>query len=168
MSRPFGSAADLERRRMRAIEVINEGESPETLARTLRVNRSSVYRWLKLAEKKDGLIAKPHSGPAPRLSSVQLQELEALMLQGAQAHGWLNQLWTCARVRELIRRRFGVSLHHDHIGRIPRAAAELDTPKAAPPSARTGRKRHRALETKHLSNHCSVGPQPRRLFGFSR
>ncbi len=106
---------------MRAIEVINEGESPETLARTLRVNRSSVYRWLKLAEKKDGLIAKPHSGPAPRLSSVQLQELEALMLQGAQAHGWLNQLWTCARVRELIRRRFGVSLHHDHIGRILRA-----------------------------------------------
>jgi transposase len=118
MSRPFGTAAELERRRIRAVQAINDGESPETVARAFGVNRSSVYRWLKLTEKEDGLSAKPHCGPAPRLSTEQLQELESLLQQGPQAHGWLNQLWTCARVRELIQRHFGVCFHHDHIGRI--------------------------------------------------
>jgi transposase len=105
---------------MRAVQAINDGESPETVARAFGVDRSSVYRWLKLAEQRDGLSAKPHFGPAPRLSPEQLRLLETLLLQGPKAHGWPNQLWTCARIRELIRRHFGVSFHHDHIGRILR------------------------------------------------
>lgn len=121
MSRPFGTATELQRRRCQAVRAIHEGESPEAVARVLGVNRCSVYRWLKLAEKPDGLAARPHPGPAPRLSLEQHRRLEALLLQGAKAHGWPNQLWTCARVVELIRRHFGVSFHHDHVGRFLRA-----------------------------------------------
>ena len=48
------------------------------------------------------------------------KELEQYLLQGAQAHGWHNQLWTTQRIADLIRRKFGVSLHHDHVGRFLR------------------------------------------------
>ena len=121
MSRPFGSAAELEGRRCQAVQAVRQGESPEVVARVLGVNRSSMYRWLKLAEEPDGLAAKPHPGPAPRLSVGEHRRLEALLLEGAKAHGWTNELWTCARVVELIRRHFGVSFHHDHVGRFLRA-----------------------------------------------
>jgi transposase len=54
------------------------------------------------------------------LSLEQQRELERLLCQGAQTHGWPNQLWTTQRIADLIRRRFGVSLHHDHVGRFLR------------------------------------------------
>lgn len=120
MSRPIGTAAELERRRRRAVDAIASGEKPEAVARTLGVTRSSLYRWLKLSKRTDGLAAKPHPGPAPRLSATQHQRLETLLLQGAKAHGWSTQLWTCARIAVLIQRHFGVSFHHDHVGRILR------------------------------------------------
>jgi transposase len=121
MSRPFGTAAELERRRCQAVESVFYGESPEVVARVLGINRCSIYRWLKLAQQPDGLAATPHRGPAARLSPEQHRRLEALLLEGPQAHGWPNQLWTCSRVVHLIERHFGVSFHHDHVGRFLRA-----------------------------------------------
>jgi transposase len=118
MSRPFGSAAELERRRIRATEAVRGGERPVAAARIFGVNRSTIYRWLKLTEIPDGLQAVPHYGPAPRLSPMQFERLEKLLLQGAKKHGWPTELWTCVRVVELIRRHFGVSFHHDHVGRM--------------------------------------------------
>jgi transposase len=110
----------LERRRRRAVDAVASGEKPEAVARALGVTRASVYRWLELSKRIDGLAAKPHPGPAPRLSATQYQRLESLLLEGAKAHGWSTQLWTCARIVVLIQRHFGVSFHHDHVGRILR------------------------------------------------
>ena len=120
MSRPVGTAAELERRRLRAVQAVHEGESPTAVARVLGVHPNSVFRWLKLARQSDGLAAKPHLGPAVRLSPEQQRRLTALLLEGAKAHGWSTDLWTTARVVELIRRHFGVSFHHDHMGRFLR------------------------------------------------
>ena len=80
----------------------------------------SLYRWLQNAKTPDGLAGKPHPGSPTRLSVTQQKELEQYLLQGAQAHGWHNQLWTTQRIADLIRRKFGVSLHHDHVGRFLR------------------------------------------------
>jgi transposase len=91
------------------------------MARAFAVNRSSVYRWLRMAQVADGLAAKMHRGPAPRLSADQHRCLEALLREGAQAHGWPNALWTCARIVKLIERHFGITFHHDHVGRFLRA-----------------------------------------------
>src|SRR6266852_6311855 len=115
MRRPFGTAVELERRRLRPVQAVCEGESPEAVARILDVNRASVYRWLKSAEQPDGLAAKLHPGRPPLLSPEQLRRLEELLLLGAKAHGWHNQLWTCARIVEVIGRHFHVALHHDHV-----------------------------------------------------
>lgn len=120
MSRPIGSAVELERRRRQAVAAIAQGESPEVVARIVGVNRASVYRWLRLANETDGLAARPHPGPAPRLSAPQQQRLLHLLRQGADAHGWPNRLWTTRRVAALIRRHFDITLHHDHVGRFLR------------------------------------------------
>jgi transposase len=112
---------ELERRRCQAVAAVRQGDSPEVVARVFGVNRSSVYRWLHCAQQPDGLVAKPHPGPASRLSPEQHRRLETLLLQGAKAHGWTTQLWTCARIAQLIHRHFGVSFHHDHVGRFLRA-----------------------------------------------
>jgi transposase len=120
MSRPFGSAAELERRRYRAVEAVDQGDPVEDVARIYGVARSSVYRWLQMSKKPDGLAARPHPGPTPRLSAQQQEHLEAMLCDGADAHGWPNRLWTTQRVADLVYRHFGVSWHHDHVGRFLR------------------------------------------------
>jgi transposase len=84
----------------------------------LGVHRVTLYHWLRQAQQPGGLAAKPRRGQPPRLSDAQLRQLEGLLLQGAKAHGWSNDLWTCRRVAALIRRRFGVGYHPDHVGRF--------------------------------------------------
>jgi len=119
MSRPFGSAAELERRRRRAVERVNQGEPPSLVARVLGIPRSTLYRWRQAARVgPEGLTAKPHAGRPPRLSDRQLRQLETWLRQGADVHGWPNRLWTTARIAQLVRRHFGVSYHPDHLGRL--------------------------------------------------
>lgn len=120
MSRPLGSPEHLEARRRRAVDLVQRGERPGTVARILGVNRSSVYRWGRQAVATDGLAARAHPHRPPRLSDHQLVRLERLLRQGAQAHGWINDLWTAARVATLIQKSFGISYHHDHVGRFLR------------------------------------------------
>jgi transposase len=97
---------------------VEAGESPGVVARILGVTPSSLRRWRRLARQADGLAAKPSVGPKPRLTAEQLTGLEALLNEGAVAHGWPNHLWTCKRVAVLIQRHFGVHYHPAHVYRL--------------------------------------------------
>jgi transposase len=116
--RPKGTAAELERRRRRAVEAVEQGESPTTVARILGVLPSTVHRWRRMARRPYGLDATPVPGPTPRLSDYHLRKLERLLRQGAKKHGWPNNLWTADRVARLIRQRFGVAFHPEHVRKI--------------------------------------------------
>jgi len=59
MARPLGTAAELERRRRRAVELLDRGESASVIARILGVHETSVHRWRRLAHQGPGLAAKP-------------------------------------------------------------------------------------------------------------
>ena len=109
----------MQRRRLRAVELVEQGESPEDVARFLGCGRSSVYTWVKLARQSVGaLAAKRHPGPRPRLSDDQLKELGGLLLKGAKAHGFRTELWTAARAAELIERHFGARFHPEHVRKV--------------------------------------------------
>lgn len=118
MTRPIGTAAELERRRRRAVDLVNRGESPSPVARILGVHETSVHRWRRLARTPVGLDPQPQTGPPPRLSEYHLRKLERFLCQGAHQHGWPNRLWTADRVATLSRRRFGVDYPPEHVRKI--------------------------------------------------
>jgi transposase len=119
-SRSTGRAAELERRRIRAVELVELGESARVVARILGVSEAAVSRWRRTARLGLGLQARPHLGPRPRLSDEQVSQLEQLLLQGADKHGWPNNLWTCARVAKVIERAFGIRYNKGQVSRILR------------------------------------------------
>ena len=41
-----------------------------------------------------------------------------MLKSGAEKYGYQGQVWTQARVRELIQRQFGVQYHLNHIGKL--------------------------------------------------
>jgi transposase len=118
MSRPLGTAVELERRRKQAVQAVVDGQPRATVAAVLGVHPKTVARWVRLARQPGGLAAKPQPGPTPGLSDAQLRRLEVLLARGAKAHGWPNQLWTAARVARLIERRFGRRYHPEHIRKV--------------------------------------------------
>lgn len=118
--RSKGSAAELEARRRRAAEYFQERKPLAEIARLVGASLSSVKRW-KRAWQEAGvaaLAAKPHPGPTPKLSPEQKRELLTILEAGPLASGFTTDLWTCARVTKVVRKRFGVSYHPDHLGRI--------------------------------------------------
>jgi transposase len=118
--RTKGSATELEARRRRAAEYFHARKPLPEIADLVGVHLSSVKRW-KRAWKSGGvkaLAAKPHPGPAEKLSVEQKQELVAVLKAGPLAAGYRTDLWTCRRVAEVVRKRFCVSYHPDHVGRI--------------------------------------------------
>jgi transposase len=63
------------------------------------------------------------------LTDEQAKELEGLLLEGAKAHGWHNDLWSAHRVAEVIRRRFGVEYHTEHVRKIIRGRLRWSSQK---------------------------------------
>ncbi len=118
--RPTGTAAELERRRHHAVALLEQGEAPAVVARILGVRATSLHRWRRMARQGHDLAAKPPSGAKRRLTDSQLGELEQLLLKGATAHGFPNELWTSARVTQLIYGHFGVKYHKDYVRRLLR------------------------------------------------
>jgi transposase len=102
------------------LELVDEGRSLNEVARILGCAASSVMRW-RDARKKGGeraLKVKPSPGRPPRLGRAQREELVRLLLRGAMAHGYRTELWTTARIAEVIEKHFGVRYHRDHVGRL--------------------------------------------------
>ncbi len=118
--RPKGSVQDLESRRRKALQLLEKQISLNEVARQLGCYASSVMRWRDLVNRvgEEGFKAKSPPGRPPRLSTDQKAELLHYLLLGPGAFGYKTQIWTTQRIAELIRKRFKVSYHPDHIGRI--------------------------------------------------
>jgi transposase len=118
--RPHGSPEELERRRRRAIDLLNAGASITDVARRIGCSHSSVILW-RDAVRRRGLTvlrAKPAAGRPPKLTGRQRAKLPRLLLRGASAWGFETDLWTTRRIALVIQREFGVSLHRAHVGRV--------------------------------------------------
>lgn len=119
--RPLGSGKKLEERRLRAVREIEvEGATPSSVAKKYKVEIGTIYRWCGQyrKNKKQGLKSRPTPGAPRRLTAEQLVKLEKMLLAGAKANGFGNELWTCPRIKELIKTRFKVDYHVDHIVRL--------------------------------------------------
>lgn len=118
--RPKGSAAVLEGRRRRAMQLLRAKVSLHEVARRIGCAASSVMRWRDALRRGGRRALRVRSAPGrpPKLSARQRQALVRLLTRGATAHGYATELWTTARVAELIGRHFGIYYHRDHVGRL--------------------------------------------------
>jgi len=108
--RPIGTAEELERRRRRAVALLDKGRGVREVAGMVGASPAAVTRWRQAYEKrgKAGLCAKPHPGRTAKLSLKQRRKLIRLLKRGSEQHGYRTELWTLKRVAEVIRKQFGV------------------------------------------------------------
>ena len=118
--RPKGSSGELEQRRRHAVAMLKQGMTPAAVAKALRTSLVSVGRWRKAAaaDGPKALAAKPVPGRPPKLSLAQRGRIAGLLLKGPAHYGFATELWTLARVAEVIESRFGVSYHPSQVWRI--------------------------------------------------
>ncbi len=112
-----------EGRRLRAWELHEAGWSGVRIAEALGVTPGAVSQWLRRGREgggRDALRTQPRLGKQPRLTAEQRAQIPALLTGGAEAHGFIGDLWTTRRVATVIGRAFGVSYHPAHLSRLLR------------------------------------------------
>ena len=113
--------ATLEALRIRAVRSVQDGESPEDVARTLRVTPRAMYRWLALYRRGgwNALKAKPLTGRPPKLNASMLKWLYKTITQKNPLQlRFQFALWTREMVAELIKRKYGIRLARNSVGRL--------------------------------------------------
>ena len=120
--RPNGSAKALERRRRRAIELLKSGLTMQDVSHRVGTSIASVCRWNQIFHRggAQALKAKPVPGRPRKLQAPECQQLLELLLAGARAYGYPNELWTLKRIARVIRREFAVTYHPHHVWRLMR------------------------------------------------
>ena len=114
------SRAWMEARRLRAWELLQKGWKQIEVAEALGVSRGAVSRWAALARQEGSQALrrrKPPGGPR-KLKGGQLAQLPELLQQGPGAFGFSGEIWTRARIAQVIRQEFGVSYHPTQVGRL--------------------------------------------------
>src|SRR6201987_5476490 len=107
--------------RLRAVQLLKEGNEAALVARMFGVSRAIVFRWQQKYDAGGPLAleTKKTPGPAARLSPTQMSQLYA-MVTGCDPRQLQFDfgLWTRKIIRDLIRREFGVKLSEVQVGRL--------------------------------------------------
>lgn len=88
------AAADMFARGKRQVDVVVE----------LGVSAQTASRWHRawVAEGRHGLAGAGRAGRRRKLSEEQLAEIEAALVKGPRANGFPTEMWTLARVADVI------------------------------------------------------------------
>lgn len=115
--RPHGTSAELERRRRLAVERVRSGYMQQGVATFLGVHPRTVQRWMQAyrAGGMRGLKAKPVPGRPPTLTPQQERAVLQWFRKSPRSFGFPTELWTGARVAELIQRKFRKRLHPHYV-----------------------------------------------------
>jgi transposase len=121
-ARPQRDLKAMEQRRLQAADLFRRGVIPAEIARQLGVSHQIVSEWRK-AWRQGGRAALRSAGRVGRpakLSTVQLTKVEKALGKGAEANGYVGDVWTLPRVAEVIERLTGVAYHPGYVWYILR------------------------------------------------
>lgn len=111
----------LEDLRLRAVRAVQSGQSPETVAVTMAVHRTTLYNWLAMYRHGgwNALKAKPIPGRPCKLAGKDLRWIfKTVTGKNPLQLRFEFALWTREMVRELIRKKFGIKLSLQSVGRL--------------------------------------------------
>lgn len=102
---------------MRAAGMFEQGARQADVVKALGVSRAAVSKWHAAWQRggREALAGRRAPGRRSKLTSEQRQVLEQELLTGPKAHGYATELWTLARIGELIHKLFGVRYHEAHV-----------------------------------------------------
>jgi len=111
----------LEAIRIRAVEQVQAGQSPEVVIKALGFSRACIYHWLAWYREGgwEALRAKPITGRPRRLTGPQIQWVyRTVTMKSPLQLKFPFALWTRAMISQLIAERFGVQLSVVSVGRL--------------------------------------------------
>jgi putative transposase len=127
----------MEERRLMGGRLLQKGkQSQSEIARRLGVSRATVSDWSKELTEEGwaGLRRRKSSGRPSKLTKTQREMLIGCLKRGATLVGFPTERWTLPRIRQLIKRKFGIIYHPNYLGRL---MARLDwSPQIPLPQAR--------------------------------
>jgi len=108
-------------RKLAVRRVLEDGEAPSDVMKSLGLCRTTIYRWLRAYEDKGmkALVQKIAQGPEPKLTEKQRQQVKRWILgKDPRQYGFDFGLWSRRIVRELIAAKFGIELGLTAVGRL--------------------------------------------------
>ena len=144
----------LEKRRFKAIRLVEQGCSQSETARRLKVARQSVSEWLRRYRRdgEAGLRQAGRAGRKPLLDAAQLERLEALLLEGPRGARLPDAAVELSAGRSSDRRRVRRALSRGPCLEDP-AGARLEPATARRQSAGAQRRGHPRLAAQDLAGH---------------
>jgi transposase len=114
--------AGLERRRLEAARLFAHGATRAEVARTFGVSAQAASVWYRRWHEggEAALRGAGRAGRRPRLSQAELDAVAEALRKGPQAFGFDTELWTLARIAQVIERLTGVRYHPGHVWRLLR------------------------------------------------
>jgi transposase len=111
----------MEEIRVRAVQRVQAGESPEKVIKTLGFARACIYNWL--ARYRAGgwhaLRTGNRSGRPKKLSGAQIRWIyKTIRDKDPRQLKFAFALWTRPMIAELIKRKFGIKLSRTSVGRL--------------------------------------------------
>jgi transposase len=110
--------------RVRAVAAVRRGIPITEVADAYGVNRTTIFRWATRERKggENGLHRQPGSGRPRKLEAVDWADFWSIVLQPASEFGFETDLWTVARIHQVIQQEFAVVVSKDTIWRRLRDA----------------------------------------------
>ncbi len=112
----------LEHMRILAVKrVVEDGEAPSEVMKSLGLCRTSIYPWLRKFEDEgmEALVEKIAQGPEPKLSEKQRQQVRRWILgKDPRQYGFYFGLWSRRIVQQLIEEKLGIKLGLTAVGRL--------------------------------------------------
>lgn len=107
--------------RKRGVSSVQEGQSPEIVAKALSINRVTIYGWL--ARYRNGgwgaLDARKRGGRPPKLDAKAMQWIyQTVIMKNPLQMKFTFALWTSKMIGQLIYKRFGVKLSKASVCRL--------------------------------------------------
>lgn len=112
----------LEKRRLQAWDLKQEGWQQIKIAKELGVTPGAVSQWIKRGrqEGRAALHSRKGGGAPSRLTEEQIRALPNLLTESPQSYGLSGHVWTRTRIITLVHHLYSVHYSHGHIGRILR------------------------------------------------